>query len=242
VNTASTSDSNLSGGLTSNDHNLIGGDPKLGLLANNGGPTDTRALFLGSPAIDAGAGQFNGTLAPTTDQRGYGRNGTIDIGAFEFDGVPPPAYRIDALIKKNSETSTAFALDNVYQLTPHGAQIENQSVSTGGTAIYQVKIENETNVTRTFGVKVVESAGAAWTIEYKKGTTNISTAIRSTAGYTTGVLTPGANEIITLEMTPSSGASASKSSSLKVFMGGADKVTRDAVKATTTVTSSGDTL
>ncbi len=44
-------------------------DPKLGPLADNGGPTLTMALLPGSPAIDAG----NTSLAPATDQRGYPR-------------------------------------------------------------------------------------------------------------------------------------------------------------------------
>jgi len=69
-------------------------DPKLGPLANHGGPTQTMALLAGSPAIDAGD---NLAIDPvtgdpvTTDQRGVARkkdgngNGVafIDIGAFE---------------------------------------------------------------------------------------------------------------------------------------------------------------
>ena len=85
--------------------NLIGVDPLLGPLADNGGPTETHALQAGSPAIDAipsGAavaaadGQAvnlvcNG-LVPDRDQRGVPRpqgNG-CDIGAFEYteDTVP----------------------------------------------------------------------------------------------------------------------------------------------------------
>lgn len=71
-------------------------DPKLGPLANNGGPTQTQALLPGSPAIDAG----NNSLNPpgiTTDQRGPGfvriANSTVDIGAFEVQArsVPEPA-------------------------------------------------------------------------------------------------------------------------------------------------------
>jgi hypothetical protein len=57
-------------------------DPKLGPLANNGGPTLTMALLSGSPAIDAG----HTSLAPATDQRGVPRPFSLaaDIGAFEF--------------------------------------------------------------------------------------------------------------------------------------------------------------
>lgn len=56
-------------------------DPKLGSLQNNGGPTFTQALLIGSPAIDAG----DSNACPNTDQRGVGRpqgNG-CDMGAYE---------------------------------------------------------------------------------------------------------------------------------------------------------------
>jgi hypothetical protein len=62
-------------------------DPKLGPLADNGGPTLTMALLPGSPAIDAG----NTSLAPATDQRGFPRPAgwAADIGAFEYGSVMP---------------------------------------------------------------------------------------------------------------------------------------------------------
>jgi len=57
-------------------------DPKLGPLADNGGPTLTMALLPGSPAIDAG----DTSLAPPTDQRGFPRpfGPAADIGAYEL--------------------------------------------------------------------------------------------------------------------------------------------------------------
>ena len=94
------------GVLTSQGHNFIGNnsgatitpaagdqigtsaspiDPLLGPLQDNGGPTQTQALLVGSTAIDAG----NDTTAPPRDQRGYVRAGLSDIGAFEFDGTLP---------------------------------------------------------------------------------------------------------------------------------------------------------
>ena len=62
-------------------------DPKLGPLADNGGPTLTMALLPGSPAIDAG----NTSLAPATDQRGFPRPAGLaaDLGAFEYGSVMP---------------------------------------------------------------------------------------------------------------------------------------------------------
>jgi CSLREA domain-containing protein len=53
-------------------------DPRLGQLANNGGPTLTHALRARSPAINAG-----GVGAAPSDQRGVPRR-TPDIGAYEF--------------------------------------------------------------------------------------------------------------------------------------------------------------
>jgi hypothetical protein len=57
-------------------------DPKLGPLADNGGPTLTMALLPGSPAIDAG----DNLGTPPTDQRGITRpfGAASDIGAYEY--------------------------------------------------------------------------------------------------------------------------------------------------------------
>ena len=57
-------------------------DLLLGPLANNGGLTLTHALQADSPAIDHGD-----PAAPPQDQRGYGRVGVPDVGAFEYGGV-----------------------------------------------------------------------------------------------------------------------------------------------------------
>ena len=59
-------------------------DPLLGPLADNGGPTLTHALQPGSPAINRGD-----PAALPQDQRGYGRLGVPDVGAFEFNGIRP---------------------------------------------------------------------------------------------------------------------------------------------------------
>lgn len=57
-------------------------NPLLAPLGSYGGPEPTMALLPGSPAIDAGSS----TGAPATDQRGVGRVGAVDIGAFESRG------------------------------------------------------------------------------------------------------------------------------------------------------------
>ena len=62
-------------------------DAKLSPLADYGGPTPTHVPLPGSPAVDAGDPNFNGS--PATDQRGQPRvaNGRVDIGAVERQGV-----------------------------------------------------------------------------------------------------------------------------------------------------------
>jgi hypothetical protein len=60
---------------------LVGANPQLQPLANNGGPTLTHALLPTSPAIDAG----HPTVFEPFDQRGVPRPaGASDIGAFEL--------------------------------------------------------------------------------------------------------------------------------------------------------------
>jgi hypothetical protein len=97
-NSASSSP-DVTGALTSQGYNLIGDgsggsgytstdlvgtatnpiDPKLGPLQDNGGPTQTRALLPGSPALNAGDPAQLGVA----DQRGVVRRGGVNIGAYQ---------------------------------------------------------------------------------------------------------------------------------------------------------------
>lgn len=75
---------------------LITADPLLGPLADNGGPTQTHALTMFSPAIDTATGS-----CPGADQRGEGRPGgaECDLGAYEaaaFEPISVPFGFIDS--------------------------------------------------------------------------------------------------------------------------------------------------
>ncbi|HEX2914300.1 MAG TPA: Calx-beta domain-containing protein [Chloroflexia bacterium] len=78
----------ISTGLINLGNNLIGTNPLLNPLANNGGFVPTMSLQPCSPAINAG----NSAGAPATDERGAGfpriLQGAIDIGAFESNLLP----------------------------------------------------------------------------------------------------------------------------------------------------------
>ena len=118
-------------GFTSQGHNLIGNtsgcnfssvfgdrvdvDPKLGLLADNGGPTQTHALLTGSPAIDAG----DDSVAPDKDQRGVARpqdgdgDGTAqsDIGAFEVETPPTGPFTLTVNKTQDTDDGTCNTAD-----------------------------------------------------------------------------------------------------------------------------------
>jgi CSLREA domain-containing protein len=94
TNSVSSTDCANYGSIVFNSHNLVedgtcnanevgflSGDPLLAVLGDNGGPTQTHALMVGSPAIDAG----DPARCPETDQRGEPRPNVFgcDIGAYE---------------------------------------------------------------------------------------------------------------------------------------------------------------
>jgi len=75
--------------------------------------TPTLALSSGSVAINAGNSSANGSVSvPTNDQRGFGRNGITDIGAYEYDGVAPASNT--APTASSFTTSSGPYTNNVY--------------------------------------------------------------------------------------------------------------------------------
>lgn len=88
------------------ENNLLGQDPLLGPLQDNGGPTATQALDPSSPAIDAGSNPDDLSF----DQRGeeFARQfegGLADIGAFELQSPPQLDPTLDA---DGDDDETAF--------------------------------------------------------------------------------------------------------------------------------------
>jgi hypothetical protein len=75
-------------------NNLLGVDPLLGPLANNGGPTLTHLPLPGSPVINAGNPAI--PSPPPTDQRGFARivGTAVDLGSVE---VQPATVEVPAL-------------------------------------------------------------------------------------------------------------------------------------------------
>ncbi len=133
-NTAGTGP-DASGHFTSHGNNLIGKisdssgwvgsdktgtialprNPMLAPLGNYGGPTQTMALLPGSPAINAGT---TGTGVPTTDQRGLGRVGNVDIGAVESQGY---TLTVTSGTPQTALAGATFATPLAVSVTPNYA-------------------------------------------------------------------------------------------------------------------------
>jgi hypothetical protein len=140
------------GTLTSLGHNIVGDDsggltgpgdlnstdPLLGPLANNGGPTQTHAPLLGSPAIDAVplADLTDADGNPiTTDQRGVARpqGAAGDIGSVEL--TPTPTFTIDDVTHNEGDVGTTSYVFMVTRTgtTPLSATVDYETVD--GTAV-----------------------------------------------------------------------------------------------------------
>jgi hypothetical protein len=128
-----------SGDLIGDGSNLSGltlslsGNPLLGPLQNNGGPTQTMALMPGSPAIGAGTA----ITGITTDQRGFSRpTSNPDIGAFQTPVLT---------------SSTASVAINATSLTINGFGFDtnaaNDTVSFSGGATGTVAAATPTQLT-----------------------------------------------------------------------------------------------
>ncbi|MEZ4265336.1 MAG: right-handed parallel beta-helix repeat-containing protein [Myxococcota bacterium] len=132
----------ISGGLNLSDTEVPGfgaddlprGGPGLNPLADNGGPTQTHALQIGSPALDAGGAAG----CPDVDQRGQARpfdggaagGAACDVGAFEVGAEGPQEVMVAPPIP--DEPSAADVGD------PAGADagaeiVEGAEVATGGS-------------------------------------------------------------------------------------------------------------
>jgi hypothetical protein len=129
--------------------NLLGVNPQLGPLQNNGGPTPTMALPSTSPAVDKGK-----AFGLTSDQRGVlrpidfpsianasGGDGS-DIGAFELQ--PSNAIKLGKL-KRNRHKGTAKQVVKVPQpaagtLTIKGKGLKTKSLKIGKKTKKKIKL------------------------------------------------------------------------------------------------------
>ena len=157
----------------------ISGDPLLGPLANNGGPTLTLALLPGSPAIAAGDATIsNAPPINGLDQRGVTRI-TSDIGAFSLGiVVTTTADTIDP-------TDNLTSLREAITLANTTAGNDQISFNLTGTSPYTITltaalpniIDSSTAITGgTAGTIIITGLGASsLTIDANQGNFSIFT-------------------------------------------------------------------
>jgi hypothetical protein len=114
--------------------NIFGVDPQLGPLASNGGPTQTQALALTSPAVD------NGNTSVARDQRGSGRPADLDTVANVAggDGADIGAFEVAPTCK--GKTATIFST-GAHKLT--GTKKADVIVGTSGKDKINAKAGND---------------------------------------------------------------------------------------------------
>ena len=149
--------------------NLLGVDPLLGPLQDNGGPTWTHALLPGSPAIDQGT---SGGL--TTDQRGVPRPFDVptipnagdgsDIGAFEYSPLRlvGPAMIVVEFLNETGAPAT-FAASVTDNCAPVSTVFTPPSGSMFPIGVSSVQVQAEdpcgSSAQCTFNVSVLGARG-----------------------------------------------------------------------------------
>ena len=146
-----TADTNAAVGWQISD--ILNQTPLLGLLGNYGGATQTHALLSGSPAINAGNncvltvnGCGDNNPALPTDQRGAARNGTIDIGAYEYAAPTATNVSVNGRVTNSSgrglfnETVVLTVADGSlqYARTNGGGYYHFSNIAAGATVILSV--------------------------------------------------------------------------------------------------------
>lgn len=98
-------------------------------LFNNGGATQTIALLVASPAVNAGFADTCESL----DQRGVARSGTCDMGAFEYEAICGDAVVQDDEECDDGNNDEADSCDNSCVDTAHNEATTASSTSVGSS-------------------------------------------------------------------------------------------------------------
>lgn len=191
-------------GLSAGQNDQVNVDPKLQLLADNGGQTRTHALGAGSGAVDRGnpATPHDGTngRCAATDQRGIARadgdlDGAVrcDIGAFELPRPP------DLALSLTHTGAFAAGQNGVYTVTASNAAA---ATATSETIVV--------NVILPTGLTFVSGTGTGWSCGSGPGLPVVCTTNTS--------LAPGASSAITLTVaaTPSAVPSVTTTATVSV--------------------------
>jgi predicted outer membrane repeat protein len=167
-------------------------DPLLGPLAENGGPTLTRALLAGSPAIDTA----NGCPASGVDQRGALRAAPCDVGAYEFGAKPTLTGLVPSSVLQGS---------GAFTLQVEGSNFLSGTVALWGGSVRPTTVVSATRLLVAVGASDVAMAGVVTvTARYGEAADSVSNSLpfTVTAPTPTPTATPTPTETPTPSPTP----------------------------------------
>ncbi len=194
--------------------------------------------YLGSTTAD-GSGNWNITVSGLISGDAVVATGTTaNPQTSEFSSAEVVAtsvakqYQPDNMIA-TLESGTDYVGDGIYNTT--GAnQTRTRSISTGGSATYYIKIENDGNTTDEVIVTGTGSSGD-WTVTYyndKTGGSDITSQVIG-SGWSTGNLTSGESKEIRM-VAQNNGTALVTLEALITSTSNNDSSGKDAVKASTT--------
>jgi hypothetical protein len=166
-------------------------DPKLGSLADNGGPTKTMKLQTNSPAINAA----DDSVAPDTDQRGIPRpiGPASDIGSYEASTVPFIQVQPQSQVQTNGGTVTfrvsAVGETLTYQWRFYGTNSTPTNITGATSSSYTIASVGPANVGK-YDVRLSNPFGSV-TSQVATLSIGISPTITLAPTNQTGV--PGSN-------------------------------------------------
>jgi hypothetical protein len=162
-------------------------------LGDYGGPTQTMALRSGSPAINAA-----GVTAITTDQRGFNRVGTPDIGAYESGNAAGYSVWATEMINEGMDASftgnadedpsangTEYALGTGV-LISDPASPHNPEVITNGSGEIEI----------TFGFNPIAAVDTRWIIERSTDLENFTEIYRYDGPTSTSTSVAGISAVV----------------------------------------------
>jgi hypothetical protein len=178
----------LANGITGN---LVGvADPRLGTLADHGGPTRTIALLSGSPARDAGdkyaaLDPASSYIPLTTDQRGTGfpriLDGRVDIGAVEMSYRPTLTSKLDGVtVDEGSRATNTGTFDDI---AGRGAVTLTASVGTvtwndaAGTWSWEYTPVNDRGAPKSVTIMATNASGLSSTLTFNLTVKNVPPTI-----------------------------------------------------------------
>lgn len=181
------------GGLSNGvNNNQVGvADPRLGPLADNGGPTFTHSLLSNSPALDAGDNCVTeaahcgepGIPQITTDQRGFNRlvdgpdadsSATVDIGAYEMQ--PAFADLGDMSSNEDIQLIVPFEASDPSTITSLTASSDNSTLVPNDAAHLSAVLKGTTGiVTINPATNLFGSANITITVNRTGGGSNVKT-------------------------------------------------------------------